>query len=694
MGKLSLAPKDNITLPQTGDECIVVMDDSGRLTVVKWGNLPYVEEGKIPIGQDGKVVWVDPPTGGGGAIVTGTFVWTTSLTTAAASGRVGINTGAWNTATQINISKDNKANSDVSAVLFQIEPDDHLYLQVAGDSTRWGKYKVTQAAVDQGTWVSFPVTLVDTGGGLPGNNNDMSVLATSAPVPGPTGPQGPKGDKGDTGATGAQGAQGGTGPQGPVGNTGPQGATGNTGPQGSVGPQGPKGADSTVPGPTGPQGVKGDTGATGSQGPVGNTGATGPGGPQGAVGPQGPTGPKGADSTVPGPTGPQGPIGNTGPQGSTGSQGPQGTAGVGVPAGGTTGTILTKTSATDYATAWQAPAASGSQITYVGQYDNAHTYHDGDYVVGPDGITYQCVAEGTVGVTPSPWSGSWQWGIPQPVVNGQWIKGVGGAAVWAPITATDVSGIGVKAGSGALLTGANIDLPWPGLGAHTVFDECAPVNTGSSIRSYGTPPAGAGTRLVIRLSGGSPTVIRHNMAGGSGTNFWLNKSADLTLNSADVVEFIYDSTGSPHWTQVTAEPAIAPGTELGYDQLTVGTTTIPSTNESAPTTIITCPARTFDGGPVLAHAFMGCLAVGAGSETRVGLYEGGTQITRFFKAIQAGTATAQLQIPMTGWIRFTPTAGSHTYTLGAMDIAGTATITAGAGTSLATPPTFIRFTKI
>ena len=43
-------------------------------------------------------------------------------------------------------------------------------------------------------------------------------------------------------------------------------------------------------------------------------------------------------------------------------------------------------------------------ITYIGAYDPAHVYADGDYVIGPDGITYQCVIGGTVGVTPVPWA--------------------------------------------------------------------------------------------------------------------------------------------------------------------------------------------------------------------------------------------------------------------------------------------------
>jgi len=50
------------------------------------------------------------------------------------------------------------------------------------------------------------------------------------------------------------------------------------------------------------------------------------------------------------------PSGLTGAAGSTGNQGPAGSTGAtgpGVAAGGTTGQVLAKTSATDYATAWQ-----------------------------------------------------------------------------------------------------------------------------------------------------------------------------------------------------------------------------------------------------------------------------------------------------------------------------------------------------
>src|SRR5262245_19709428 len=68
----------------------------------------------------------------------------------------------------------------------------------------------------------------------------------------------------------------------------------------------------------------------------------------GQPGPQGPQGPTGA-------TGAQGPQGNPG---ATGATGPQGPTGPGVAAGGTTGQVLQKTSATDYATGWTSPPTS------------------------------------------------------------------------------------------------------------------------------------------------------------------------------------------------------------------------------------------------------------------------------------------------------------------------------------------------
>lgn len=190
----------------------------------------------------------------------------------------------------------------------------------------------------------------------------------------PRGQQGVKGDKGD---------KGGMGDQGP---TGLQGIQGPKGDQGDQGPQGPKGD----------QGIKGDTGAgvniigtlnNPSELPAsGNTGDAylidgdlyvwtgtswenvgniqGPQGPQGPQGEQGIQGPKG-DTGDQGAEGPQGIQGIQGIQGATGPKGDKGDTGAGVAAGGSTGQILSKSSATNYDTAWVDPPTSGvwGQIT-------------------------------------------------------------------------------------------------------------------------------------------------------------------------------------------------------------------------------------------------------------------------------------------------------------------------------------------
>lgn len=108
-------------------------------------------------------------------------------------------------------------------------------------------------------------------------------------------------------------------------------------------------------GPKGDTGASGTAGADGAQGPKGDTGAQGL---QGDPGPKGDTGATGADGTQgpKGDTGLQGPKGDTG---ATGTKGDTGATGAGVPVGGTTGQVLTKSSGTDYDTGWTTPAAGG-----------------------------------------------------------------------------------------------------------------------------------------------------------------------------------------------------------------------------------------------------------------------------------------------------------------------------------------------
>jgi hypothetical protein len=207
---------------------------------------------------------------------------------------------------------------------------------------------------------------------------------TSVGAMGPTGPQGLPGATGPTGSTGPAGADstvpgptGPTGLTGATGPTGPTGTTGSTGPQGiqgiqgPTGPTGPPGADSTVPGPTGPQG------ATGPQGPQGNPGAGAPDATtttKGSIQLAGDLTGTAANPQIAALVIVDGDISATAAIAETklalASDAAAGTAsrrtlGTGaqqaapgndtrfMPAGGSTGQVLAKTSATNYAAAWQ-----------------------------------------------------------------------------------------------------------------------------------------------------------------------------------------------------------------------------------------------------------------------------------------------------------------------------------------------------
>ena len=138
--------------------------------------------------------------------------------------------------------------------------------------------------------------------------------------------------------------------------------------------------------------------------------------------------------------------------------------------------------------------------------------------------------------------------------------------------------------------------------------------------------------------------------------------------------------------------AYPPGFEIGYDQITANVT-VSATTESAGTSVIAAAAHTFDGGAVMAQFFTPIVATAnaAGATVSVFLFEGATEIGRFGQVL---TTSANMNMPYTGWLRFTPSAASHTYTVTAIQSGGNGTIFAGAGGTNAYVPAFIRFTKV
>jgi hypothetical protein len=131
--------------------------------------------------------------------------------------------------------------------------------------------------------------------------------------------------------------------------------------------------------------------------------------------------------------------------------------------------------------------------------------------------------------------------------------------------------------------------------------------------------------------------------------------------------------------------------EINYTQITAPVT-VTSTTEASGTVCITTPAITFDGSTVMVEVFAPYVqpAAVAGSVVFVNLFEGATEIGRL--GVVGNPAAGQMLWPFTGRLRYTPTAGVHTYTVTAYQVSGNGTFGAGAG-GIAYLPAFIRITR-
>jgi hypothetical protein len=145
-----------------------------------------------------------------------------------------------------------------------------------------------------------------------------------------------------------------------------------------------------------------------------------------------------------------------------------------------------------------------------------------------------------------------------------------------------------------------------------------------------------------------------------------------------------------------AAAVFPPGFEVGYDQIT-SIVNISSTTEATGTAVISCASHTFDGAAVMAEFFTPrAILPQAGSNNimTVSLFESATEIGII--ALALDPSLTAFHMPLSGRLRFTPTAGAHTYTVTAFvnNTTGTPQIVAGAGGTAAFVPAFCRFTKV
>lgn len=133
------------------------------------------------------------------------------------------------------------------------------------------------------------------------------------------------------------------------------------------------------------------------------------------------------------------------------------------------------------------------------------------------------------------------------------------------------------------------------------------------------------------------------------------------------------------------------GTELAYAEIT-STASITATLEASADTIVSAGAVTYDGAPVLVQ-FFAPYALGTATTLVCLLFDGSTSLG-YIIARSGGGTMSSMQPQLNGWVRFTPSAASHTYSIRAYQAGGSATIGAGAGGSGNARAAFIRITKV
>jgi hypothetical protein len=112
------------------------------------------------------------------AAYTDIWVWTTKTTDASTASQIGVNATTWAAVTQLNVSEKTKDGRDLSTLAFpKFAVGDQIYLQMKIDSTRFAYFTITGAGTDNGTWWSWPVTVVagQYGGAVPSGNNDTNL---------------------------------------------------------------------------------------------------------------------------------------------------------------------------------------------------------------------------------------------------------------------------------------------------------------------------------------------------------------------------------------------------------------------------------------------------------------------------------------------------------------------------------------
>src|SRR5207248_1900418 len=291
------------------------------------------------------------------------------------------------------------------------------------------------------------------------------------------------------------------------------------------------------------------------------------------------------------------------------------------------------------------------------------TFLLGDWVVSSTGRMWVCTVGGTPGTWVEPASVAFAPLAPPTFTGTVTVPSLSVSGLTGSVVASRYVG---QTASGA-----------PSTGAHLVADWCTST---------------AGELFVCTVAATPGTwvqVVAGSLAALALTNAMVSASAAIAVSklAAGLAGQVLQGTGPTY--------AYPPGFEIAYDQITSGVN-VASTTEGTPTAIITGTTHTYENAPYIAEFFSPQVtdsSAASGTVTAL-LIADGSSIGRIAVS-DSVTVTTQIIQALTGRLRFTPTAATHTYSISAFasSTTGTPAIGAGAGGSGVLAPAFIRITK-
>ena len=201
--------------------------------------------------------------------------------------------------------------------------------------------------------------------------------------------------------------------------------------------------------------------------------------------------------------------------------------------------------------------------------------------------------------------------------------------------------------------------------------------------------------FVCTVAGTPGTWVDAGSVGNLVTSVF-GRAGAVVLTAADVEGLFTAANQVFQGTGIGTGALVIPaGFEIAYDQIT-STVNVTGTSAGSPTAIISGTAHTYENVPYLFTFFTVYLQPPSttGGYITVTLTEDGSDIGRIAFS-QNDVSGGQGEVSIVGQIRFTPSAGSHTFgiTSYVSSTTGTPEVRAGAGGADVNPPAFLRITK-